>query len=314
VFEGTITDADAIPLIKEILTEAKEDEIIKSLFAQWTEDTEEELYEEFQEEIDELLENAEKETADGIEDETEESYSLQSRIWVDDSGAAVGRDISIVDSYGSYITLSSKAPKDGDNCGYQLCLDSDGTSVSLEGSGVLDGTLLSGNYELSVSGQSMINVEVADYDTEAAKDGNICGNYTLSLLPGITDDEDTYAALSGFSVILTLKDEGNSGLIGLNLAASGVSIGTISMEAVTQDTELEIPDFAGFSDVYDFNNEEEMNAYTATISLDVVVQNLLDAGMPETFIQEMINAAGGETTEEVWDASEGTEVVVSDAA
>ena len=46
------------------------------------------------------------------------------------------------------------------------------------------------------------------------------------------------------------------------------------------------------TDVYDFSNDDEIVAYTASMNMDAITENLTSAGMPEGWLDDVIAATG----------------------
>ena len=178
----------------------------------------------------------------------------------------------------------------------------------LSGSGQIDGDKLNGTYELSLADSISAIIEVKDYDTVSAKEGNLNGNYKITFPSSDTDNEDDYysSILENFALVLDLNSEKDSGSVALSIENAGSTLGTLSITGGAGEA-VEIPDLASLKDVYDANNNDDMNAYAATLDFTSIMDNLSKAGVPDEVITYILS--GGSATEDSSDtkASENSE-------
>lgn len=282
-YEGTMNEDAVLSVCEDLFSSARDDADIKSLFPEDSQD----VYQDFQDAIDSLLE-------DLSQAESEETSAFSSKIWTDSEGDIVGRQFSLLDDSGSTPFLTWQAPKSGQDRGLLLELDGgDGTVLTLSGSGTVDGSTLNGSYTMSVYETPFLSIEVADYDTEAAKIGNINGVYTLSVLPKAISDDLSYAAVSNFRLVLDLASDGVASSYTADLQSGGASLCSLNFSADLGDG----ADLPALSEVkgtmYDSLSEEDMNAYMEEINVDTIMNNLTAAGMPDTFIEDIIAMSSG---------------------
>ena len=200
-------------------------------------------------------------------------------------------------------------PENGSDFGYLLTIASDDINTySLSGSGQIDGDKLNGTYELSLADSISAIIEVKDYDTVSAKEGNLNGNYKITFPSSDTDNEDDYysSILENFALVLDLNSEKDSGSVALSIENAGSTLGTLSITGGAGEA-VEIPDLASLKDVYDANNNDDMNAYAATLDFTSIMDNLSKAGVPDEVITYILS--GGSATEDSSDtkASENSE-------
>ena len=178
----------------------------------------------------------------------------------------------------------------------------------MSGSGQIDGDKLNGTYELSLADSISAIIEVKDYDTVSAKEGNLNGNYKITFPSSDTDNEDDYysSILENFALVLDLNSEKDSGSVALSIENAGSTLGTLSITGGAGEA-VEIPDLASLKDVYDANNNDDMNAYAATLDFTSIMDNLSKAGVPDEVITYILS--GGSATEDSSDteASENSE-------
>lgn len=306
VYEGQISSADAVKTATELLEAAKSDSDIESILNTWNDklSSDENLYESFSTAVDKGL-NALKDTDTS---DSEDSY-LSTKIWVDENGRIAGRALEIQEGDTTTPILTWQMPENGSDFGYLLTIASDDINTySLSGSGQIDGDKLNGTYELSLADSISAIIEVKDYDTVSAKEGNLNGNYKITFPSSDTDNEDDYysSILENFALVLDLNSEKDSGSVALSIENAGSTLGTLSITGGAGEA-VEIPDLASLKDVYDANNNDDMNAYAATLDFTSIMDNLSKAGVPDEVITYILS--GGSATEDSSDtkASENSE-------
>lgn len=306
VYEGQISSADAVKTATELLEAAKSDSDIESILNIWNDklSSDENLYESFTTAVDKGL-NALKDTDTS---DSEDSY-LSTKIWVDENGRIAGRALEIQEGDTTTPILTWQMPENGSDFGYLLTIASDDINTySLSGSGQIDGDKLNGTYELSLADSISAIIEVKDYDTVSAKESNLNGNYKITFPSSDTDNEDDYysSILENFALVLDLNSEKDSGSVALSIENAGSTLGTLSITGGAGEA-VEIPDLASLKDVYDANNNDDMNAYAATLDFTSIMDNLSKAGVPDEVITYILS--GGSATEDSSDteASENSE-------
>ncbi len=306
VYEGQISSEDAVKTATELLEAAKSDSDIESILNTWNDklSSNENLYESFTTAVDKGL-NALKDTDTS---DSEDSY-LSTKIWVDENGRIAGRALEIQEGDTTTPILTWQMPENGSDFGYLLTIASDDINTySLSGSGQIDGDKLNGTYELSLADSISAIIEVKDYDTVSAKEGNLNGNYKITFPSSDTDNEDDYysSILENFALVLDLNSEKDSGSVALSIENAGSTLGTLSITGGAGEA-VEIPDLASLKDVYDANNNDDMNAYAATLDFTSIMDNLSKAGVPDEVITYILS--GGSATEDSSDteASENSE-------
>lgn len=306
VYEGQISSEDAVKTATELLEAAKSDSDIESILNTWNDklSSDENLYESFTTAVDKGL-NALKDTDTS---DSEDSY-LSTKIWVDENGRIAGRALEIQEGDTTTPILTWQMPENGSDFGYLLTIASDDINTySLSGSGQIDGDKLNGTYELSLADSISAIIEVKDYDTVSAKEGNLNGNYKITFPSSDTDNEDDYYSSipENFALVLDLNSEKDSGSVALSIENAGSTLGTLSITGGAGEA-VEIPDLASLKDVYDANNNDDMNAYAATLDFTSIMDNLSKAGVPDEVITYILS--GGSATEDSSDteASENSE-------
>ena len=289
ILEGHVTQAEALPMFQQILDTAKSDEELKGLIETWTEamNDPDYTYETFLEAIEDMEKDLDTEA-----DDTDESGFIL-RAWVDSDGEVVGRQFLLNDDEQEEELFGYLCTADGDKRGFSMQLGSEDEKVAIEGSGELNGDLLSGTYSISSGDADAAIIDVADYDTKAVQDGIWKGTYTISGAPVEDEDGNSYDPFGGMQLIFT-ADGADEDSIDWNLAiaAGGATLGSVSLTGGNGGEALAAVDVASLTDVYDFSNDDEVEAYTASMNMDAITENLTSAGMPEGWLDDVIAATG----------------------
>ena len=305
VLEGHVTQAEAQPMFQQILDTAKTDEELKGLIESWTEamNDPEYSYDTFLQAIEDL-----EKDLDGEIDESDTSGFVL-RAWVDDNGEVVGREVLAEDGEQEESLFSYLCTTDGDQRGFSFTMGSDEDSVGLYGSGTLSGDVLSGTYTFTSGGEDAVVIEVADYDTKAVENGIWKGTYTISGAPIEDEDGNSYDPFGGMQLIFTTdgKDENNMEW-NLTLAANGVSLGALSITGGNEGEDLEAVDFASLTDVYDFSNDADVEKFGEDVNMDTITANLTSAGMPDGWLESVMEAASGSGAEEITEYDDQTDM------
>lgn len=305
VLEGHVTQAEAQPMFQQILDTAKTDEELKGLIESWTEamNDPEYSYDTFLQAIEDL-----EKDLDGEIDESDTSGFVL-RAWVDDNGEVVGREVLADDGEQEESLFRYLCTTDGDQRGFSFTMGSDEDSVGLYGSGTLSGDVLSGTYTFTSGGEDAAVIEIADYDTKAVENGIWKGTYTISGAPIEDEDGNSYDPFGGMQLIFTTdgKDENNMEW-NLTLAANGVSLGALSITGGNEGEDLEAVDFASLTDVYDFSNDADVEKFGEDVNMDTITANLTSAGMPDGWLESVMEAASGSGAEEITEYDDQTDM------
>ena len=305
VLEGHVTQAEAQPMFQQILDTAKTDEELKGLIESWTEamNDPEYSYDTFLQAIEDL-----EKDLDGEIDESD-TFGFVLRAWVDDNGEVVGREVLADDGEQEESLFRYLCTTDGDQRGFSFTMGSDEDSVGLYGSGTLSGDVLSGTYTFTSGGEDAAVIEVADYDTKAVENGIWKGTYTISGAPIEDEDGNSYDPFGGMQLIFTTdgKDENNMEW-NLTLAANGVSLGALSITGGNEGEDLEAVDFASLTDVYDFSNDADVEKFGEDVNMDTITANLTSAGMPDGWLESVMEAASGSGAEEITEYDDQTDM------
>ena len=242
---------------------------------------------------------------------------LSAKMWVDEKEAIVGQQFAFCSPDGESVPFLTYQTPSADGKAALLLSISDGESgFSFSGCGDVAGNILNGTYNLAVNDTPVLSVAVADYLTDSEETEKAAGTYTLSVAPWSDSlaeiiDEDTYGFISTFAVTFGYNADGSAGGFDLSLSTSGINLGTLSMTAAPSDAELAIPDASTFEAVYRADSDEDMEAYMAAADIEALMNNVVNAGVPEEFIAALLG--GGSEEDEYYDEEYDDEEYIDDA-
>ena len=299
VYEGQISAEDAVKTATAILEEAKSDSDIENILDTWTEklSSNEDLHESFTKAVEDGLDFL-KDADTGDSDDSH----LNTRIWVDETGRIAGRKIEFQEGDKITPVLNWQMTRNGSDFGYLLSIETDDSgTLSLSGSGQIDGGKLNGTYKISQDDTAAAVIEVKDYDTESAKEGYLNGNYTITFPADSSEDTDSsLSMLENFALVLDLNSAKDSGSVALSVESAGSTLGSFTVTSGAGES-VEIPDLTALGDVYDVTNEDDMSAYAATLDLTTLMDNLSNAGVPDEVITYVLSGGSNSDAEDVTD-------------
>ena len=340
VVEGTISQEQAQDTIKDILKEARDDQQIKSIlddFSQFADGKD--LYTAMTEGIDSALKELENgsvsESLEDLEEKTEEVITIENpsspldqimnkddsylcaKMWVDENDEIVGQEFAFCSTDGESVPFFTyQTPSAEGKSAFLLSISDGSEGFTFSGSGDVSDNVLNGTYALAVNDIPFLSIGVSDYLTDSAQTDKSGGTYTISLAEWSEDlssiiDESTYSMLCTFGLSLGYNSEGTSGGFDLSLITSGQNLGTLSMTADVAKEEPAVPDASTFETVYSVQSEEDMQAYLSNADIEGLINNLVNAGVPQELITALMS--GGSDEEEYYDEEYDGEEYSDDA-
>ena len=305
-YEGIISEKSAYTIVEKVLTTAKDDEEIKALFDQWSDDAsnEENQYKDFQNLITDALDDMNRDDEGSTENE-----AFSSKVWVNGDGKIVGRQFGITDGTDTTPVFTWKAPSEGEDSALLLELAADDSSFTFTGSGKTADGLLNGDYILAVNGTETVDINVENLETKPAKAGYYNGTFNISFPSAETDSSDSEAGesteddtdtsatdmLAGFGAVIKLTSDADAdtSTLDLTVTTSGAALATLSITG-SYGEGVEIPDFASLDKTYDATDDEAMIEYLTEINGDTFLANVKAAGVPDelaTQLEDVLKAA-----------------------
>lgn len=305
VYEGYLTEENLGTIAEAVLTAAKDDQELKSLFDSWTEAgaISGDLYNQMQTGIDSLL-------ADLSEDpEASDDAILTSKVWTNADGKIVGRELTVTDGTDDIPVFTWKNPSQDGNSALLIEISSGTESLTLTGSGQTAEGLLSGSYIAAYNGVEVADFEVENLETSPEKYGYYNGTITVSFPNNGTEEEPN--PLSGFGAVINLTSdaEAETSQIDLSVTSSGAPLATLSMTSGYGEG-AETPDPSSLGETLSMDSEEDMMAYLQGMDWSSLLDNARAAGVPEELVTQIdaaLQAAVSGSTEEAAGSATVTE-------
>ena len=302
IYEGTLSQTDAQSFLKEVVDTAKSDEEIKEILNA----LDDSLYESFMDAL--------KDTSENLNEELEDDGShISAKAWVTEDDKVVRRSLTLNETDEIIPVYDWMRITDENRVYSSLSIGPEDEGFQISGDGVIENNILSGQWVLKTgsgdydaeSGEvpaqaDWITINVNSYDTTAVKNGCFKGSYSFgfpSVISAEASPEENAAnnPLASFLLLLDIDSDRDSGNVSLSLTNEGVSLGSINIGANLGVT-VEKPDFADLTEVYDSMDEAAMNEYMSGITLDTILNNLVESGMPEELLMQLLT--GGTAEEE----------------
>ncbi len=192
--------------------------------------------------------------------------------YVNNSDEIVGRTL-IVDKKEvfRYITAT-------DDNEFETAVEID--KLYLSGKGEKSDNTIDGEYEIIVDGDSFLTVELDDYDTSAAEQGNLKGTFAIAPGKALLKEINASEMLTSFKI----KVEADCKKEKANLLCDLMVMGN-SLLSIEIDSKIGEP-----KDIV-FPKEEdvmELEDWVKTLDLEKLTKTLEDAGLPKDLIQQAI--------------------------
>ena len=318
-YEGIISEKSAYTIVEKVLTTAKDDEEIKALFDQWSDDAsnEENQYKDFQNLITDALDDMNRDDEGSTENE-----AFSSKVWVNGDGKIVGRQFGITDGTDTTPVFTWKAPSEGEDSALLLELAADDSSFTFTGSGKTADGLLNGDYILAVNGTETVDINVENLETKPAKAGYYNGTFNISFPAAETDSSDSEAGesteddtdtsatdmLAGFGAVIKLTSDADAdtSTLDLTVTTSGAALATLSITG-SYGEGVEIPDFASLDKTYDATDDEAMTEYLTEINWDTFLANVKAAGVLKAAVESASQPAEEENADTETDTDTNAE-------
>lgn len=305
-----IYEADALAVVKAVITEALEDEELEEIIDNFSEFYNEAMrisYEEMDyswewndvdlhEQFVAMLENA-LEGMDVPEDELDTESYIELLSYIDDDHNVIGRAFSMPENdrpMVHYYTVT-----EGNAFAFEAVLEP--ASVSLVGSGTNKGGVIDAEYTLNVSGTDMVVFELEDWENNGAEDvsGTVRIEPTAQLIQNITGGSNS---LPFADVALEIKlDLGKNFYMELNLLGNDeLVVGLILDSKSTSADSVQVP-----SNSIDINDSYALQEWVEEMDFDTILRNLRNAGVPSELVdmleQTLNSSMNGGYTEPDYD-------------
>ena len=296
VMETELTASDLLDVCASVLEEMKTDDEVETIIIDMAETLNEagllmadpdDLYEDFQDELDYMVEDLE-EQADDIDDDVDILWTQYLNSNYETIGMALEVDGDEVLYYAT-ATEGKEFATEMEIAGYEF----------ITGEGTIEKGIVNGTYELDSDTLSSlfyfyglddmsIKIKVRDFDTNAAQNGDIKGSFELVLDDELIQELMDAAGMPGYigtaatsmfdlGIRLDIDTVGDSDSLQLSVSDSGAVLVGIKLTTTISDKEVDVPMASGEAlDPYEWED---------TVSPDELLEALMDAGIPEEWLE-----------------------------
>lgn len=190
----------------------------------------------------------------------------------------VGSQLAVETSLGEESVFKYQKTSDGDKNGVLFNI-AGSEGITIEGSGTVSDDKLNGSYTLSANGEDVMQISIMDHDLSSWKDGNLKGTYAFT---GTTD-----GSFDGMDLKLSLDESEMKSECRASLSVHGTYLGALTIGSENKDSVI-VPDKDSMEKIYDFTSESDVNDFTDSMNMDIIMENLDKAGMPENWLDNLV--------------------------
>ncbi|MCM1541315.1 MAG: zinc ribbon domain-containing protein [Blautia sp.] len=192
-------DGDAMQEILEaVAEEAQEDKELEKIIVGVVEamgEDGDDVYDDFVDALDEML--------DDLDYYVDEDEEITLKLYVDRKGNIIGWSMEQEEWNGSYSTFSALSASKGSQVAYEITAESYGSEVfELSGQGKKSGDLLTGDFNVKVSGATVLEMTVTKLDMKQLKEGHLNGKAEIELSPALNMALNSALDITGASAII----------------------------------------------------------------------------------------------------------------
>lgn len=284
--ESRITEKDLANMLKSVLRAMKKDEEIQSIIASLQDgladaellyDDEIDLYEEFIDQIDLMLDDAEE-----LRNRASTDPLLTVTSYVNGSHEVIGRKLVANEE----TVLSYATVQNGKQFASEVQLDSG--SVMITGSGTQDHDKTDGDYMLCIDGIDYLSFEVEDFDTETLQQGYPNGTFRFSpqkqLLSELGLDRSSLTMLSVLDPVLELKYETSEEAASLEadiLNQDELFVGFTVKSDMSNGKSIKAPT----ENLVSVNDEVALERFVRSLDFNKVLRKLEETDLPSDIIR-----------------------------
>lgn len=238
-----------------------------------------ELYETFQDNIDELLDNMDYYITYHNE--------MEMTVYVDDKGRIIGRTIEFPNSRDE-ILLSYLKPCRGSRFGYKGSIQTNDMEVTITGSGTELGNKLNGSFTVKYDGYGAVDIGITNLNVRSLRKGFLNGSFTVMAASGAGRAEEAdygYVMLPGMKLDINVSMNRNSEKWNVELREGGMLWGSMTIASKYEDgRDIKVPSTkkAVFVD-----DEQDFEEWWDTIEWSGLIKKMDKAGMPPEIIENV---------------------------
>ena len=276
----TVLDGnDVYDILEAIAEEMRKDEELEELIINITDALEEEdgddVYEEFCEGLEKFLEDC--------EDVKDFDGEIEVSVWVDNTGAVVGRYLEVEDEAEFFYAM----PKNGSKFGYEASIEIEGTEISFKGEGKERGNKLSGEFQFKLLGDRVLAFEVEELNTKTWKEGSANGTITVRPLGDLEDaleeiEDETEYKIKNPALVFSMDAKKNTSSMEIVNNEEAI-LKVIWEEKEAKAKEVSLPED---EEALEIRDEDMLLQWLTDSNLKDVLEGLEEEGIPSEWLEE----------------------------
>ncbi|MGN1084824.1 MAG: hypothetical protein ACI4QX_07460 [Lachnospiraceae bacterium] len=283
--DGDTMYAMAEAVLEAMRTDQELEAMVKKIVSVQEKADAEEVYDDFLDALEELIEQAQ-----ALKEAEEE---IEMTLWVDNKGNIVGRKLKIED----VIELTAALPVKGNEFGCEVSVKADGAKVSFEGTGKADSRTMSGEFKLKVVGFRLAEITVEEVNVKKYKDGYFNG--TVTIVPAGMAKElleelgaETGVSFGDAALIVSSVSEKNKKETKFTLQKDGELFAAMTV-GVTKDKGERIS-FPADNEVTKIKDEAGLSQWAEELAWEEFFEMLKQAGLPSEWVESLEEALPAE--------------------
>ncbi len=296
VEEGRLYADDLTPVVLGMAKQARDDAQLKEMIEDLGDfSSQTDLYEEYQKAMDNAIRDMEEDMPEPGR-YGEQNY-FSSKVWLDAEGSCAGREFALVSGGEKTMQFGWLGTEQGDQAAFRLYCTTEGQSVdtdfALSGVGTVSDGRLNGTYMVTQDGQLQYEVEVSDYDVNAAP-GDLDGTYKFTYAAEQTDGSQGQSPLGGIALTADVERRAQEKVdrLSLSLTMDDEMLAALHLTE-GEGADLLSADSAGDGALYDANDQEDLQKYVSEINPETILENCRKAGVPDKFLAQITGLVTG---------------------
>ena len=293
VLETTIDEETLQSMLETIVKELKEDEDIKKIIMDVSATIEDadadDVYDEFLDALDDM--------EDEIDDLGDEKIEIVLKLYVDNKGEVYGTVVEIEEADLEVFNLMVRK---GSKFAYEFEVKVNGVKGSLEGTGKMSGSKMSGDFLLKAAGMKLAELKAEDVQLKDLEDGYFNGTITVSLASSAAKlienevDDDFPFDIKKLNLKITSASSKADADCRISLNEGEKMLGAVSVTYKTGKADK--IKFPADSEVVMIENESDLMDWAEDIDFDEFLESLedkLDAGLMDLIEDAILDGFSG---------------------
>ena len=293
VLEATIDEETLQSMLETIVKELKEDEDIKKIIMDVSATIEDadadDVYDEFLDALDDM--------EDEIDDLGDEKIEIVLKLYVDNKGEVYGTVVEIEEAD---LEVSNLMVRKGSKFAYEFEVKVNGVKGSLEGTGKMSGSKMSGDFLLKAAGMKLAELKAEDIQLKDLEDGYFNGTITVSLASSAAKlienevDDDFPFDIKKLNLKITSASSKADADCRISLNEGEKMLGAVSVTYKTGKADK--IKFPADSEVVMIENESDLMDWAEDIDFDEFLESLedkLDAGLMDLIEDAILDGFSG---------------------